>query len=165
MEKGLAQAALAWAAPEERNGRDYVLAGELALREHRWQAAEQHLTGALAFADGGAGVEPLLRLLLVQGRTERARQVRTHAATITDAAVALGLGEIDLAALLTSLALTRDRADLVAHCLLACCGTGFVDWRPLAGDERLARAAMLAALSDPALAPLARDRVAALVAA
>jgi hypothetical protein len=162
----LARAALACSDPAERRGADYALAGELALREGCWQAAEDAWTAALGFADGAACAEPLLRLCLAQGRLERAQQLGPFVDLPRDPAIALRLGNLSYAAALVAGDLARDHADLLAHCLLALVGQSpMVDWPRAEGAELANRADLLSLLREPALAPFARDRLEALVAA
>lgn len=162
----LARAGLACAAAGERHGADYALVGQLALQDHRWREAEDAWTAALAFADGASCAESLLRLCLAQGRAERATQVRAFVDRPSDPAIALRLGELGPAAALVATELVSDRADLLAHCLLALVGQSpMVDWPRVEGAELANRAELLSFLREPSLAPFARERLEALVAA
>lgn len=158
--------ALAATDPEDRNGADYALAGQLALQAGRWRMAEESWTAALAFRDGAGCAEALARLLLAQGRPDRALQVWNLVDAPQDPGLATRFQRVELAAQLVGEEILRDPADLLAHCALALAGeTVLADWPAAAGPELQNRAELLCLLHEPALAPFARERLEALRAA
>ena len=118
----LLTAGLASGGPDSRTGAAYAMAGDLALRAGQRRLAEQHWTAALAFADGGAAVEPLARLCLADGRSERAAQVYSLVQTPTDMGLALRFGQRtprSQAEVLARQRLEHDRTDLLGHLAIA----------------------------------------------
>jgi hypothetical protein len=104
-------------------------------------------------------------LCLCLDRDDRARQAFRLVPKPTDPALARWCGE-DLVALQRLAAdLEVDRADLLAHCVLAVAGQpSLTDWTPLTGPAAEARLALVSIVRDPALAPLAVPRVQQLLA-
>lgn len=114
--------ALAVAAPEHKNGADYALAGDLALRRGQLALAESHWTAALAFPDGRRAAEPLARLCLATDRPERALRVYALATDASDPALALRCGRLALADRLVKESNARDGGDLLTQVTLAVVG-------------------------------------------
>lgn len=157
--------ALAAATPEQRDGASLILHGELLLRAKRYLPAAQAWTAALAFADGAAVAERLLRLCLALERDERAQAVAGLVAKHTDAALAAWCGASDAARELLSRDVLADPADLATHCLLALSSeVPGADWPRVTGEELQQRLELLALLREPALAPFLEARVQALIA-
>ncbi len=155
--------ALAAADAEDRGGETWMLAGRLFARVHDWRRAEDAWTAALAFADGAAAAEPLARLCMAQGRSERALQVVQLVDTPGDAALVARYGSREAAAALLAGDLERDRADLLAHAALALLGEESPAPWPAADEAaRDGRLELLSMLHDPALGPLALERARAL---
>lgn len=155
--------ALAGADAEDRSGEVWALAGKLAAHRHEWTRAEEAWTSALAFADGRAAAEPLARLCMAQGRGERALQVVQLVDAPSDAALVARYGSLEAAAVLATADLERDRADLLAHAMLALVGEeSMAPWPAADEADRDGRVELLSMLHDPALGPLALERARAL---
>jgi hypothetical protein len=116
----LCSTAFAAADPEQRHGSDLLLAGRLASKLGRLPLAIDHFTAAITFPDGRAAAEPLARLCLANGHSERARQAYALVVAPTDGALALWAGNAASSKQLVAAALQRDGADLLAHVVLAC---------------------------------------------
>ncbi len=116
--------ALAAAAPEQRNGRSFALAGDLALRLGYQALAESHWTAALAFEDGRVAAEPLARLCFATDRRERAQQIYALAddTATTDPALALRCGNLAATERLTARSFAKNPADLLTHITVAVVG-------------------------------------------
>jgi TolA-binding protein len=148
--------ALEGADAEERTGTLYALAGRLAARAGDWAAATENWTAALAFADPRNAAEDLARLCFALGQDARAQKAFALSTSPTDPAMAMRCEQPLRALELTAVAIARDRADLLAHCLLAQAGQpALSDWTPLSGEAASERFELLALMHDPALAPLA----------
>ncbi|MCU0864207.1 MAG: hypothetical protein MUC36_10470 [Planctomycetes bacterium] len=144
---------------EDRNGALFALAGSMAARSGDWNTAYDHWTAASAFADSRGTAEDLARLCLGLGRDDRARQAFAVVANPTDPALALFCGQQMPALQRLAADLERDKADLLAHCVLALSGQpSLTDWQPLSGPAANERLQLVAILRDPALAPLALSR-------
>lgn len=152
------------AAPADRNGAAFGLAGRLARHLHLERLAEEHLLAALAFPDGRSAAEDLARLHLAHGRPERAVQVHAMVDSATDAALAARCGQTETGIDLATDAANADPADLVAQATLTALGKpGRGDWQ--AGDVPLTelRLELLALLQEPDLGPEALARAEALL--
>jgi len=161
----LASTGLAAASPEQRNGGGLLLAGDLALRAGQWQQAVSSWTGALAFEDGIAGAERLVRLCLALGRSERAAAVAGLVPAFTDPALAARCGRADAARDLVLADVQVDPYELGLACMLALHGQArLVDWSAVEGDELARRLELVACLREPALAAFTKARVEALIA-
>lgn len=162
-------AALAFAAPEQRTGAAYALAGDLALRAGSFRLAEQHWTAALAFADGAVAAEPLARLCLADGREERAKQVYALHQTPRDLGLALRFGQGGQRSAAENLArerLAADRTDLLGNIAIGLLSLPSAsDLKP--GPQPLVDALTkcLSLLAVPELAPAAVADAGALAAA
>jgi hypothetical protein len=161
----LLERALPAASPTERNGRHYGLAGTLAARQGDLVRAEARWLAALGFEDGVAVVEPLARLLLLQGREARARKVYALVDPPTDPALAARMGNFPIAAALVAQQLKQDPADLLVHATLATFGQfSLVDWvAATEPDLQNRRLELLSGLRDPALASLTLPRADAML--
>lgn len=164
--QSVAEHAVANTRPERRTGRLFALAGRCAARIGDLRVAEERLTAALAFADGQECAEDLARLCLCTGRPDRAQEVRD----VVVAPRALGLAlRFDPPAAITKLVaarLTEDPTDLAAHATMAALGEGSMsDWPRLTIAVLPTFAEVLALAEDGLLAPLAVERLSALVAA
>lgn len=143
-----------------RQGRDLVRAGAVAARLGAVRLAEERWTAALAFPDGRDAVEPLARLALLTGRTERCQQVLGAGDPPTSIGLALRLGDDPRAMQLADAALQLDAGDLIAHCARAMRGRpALVDWQRAVGDLGQLCSETLTALHDDALAGLAAPRL------
>ncbi len=161
----LASTAIAAATPEQRDGSGLLLTGDLALRVGNWQQAVSAWTGALAFEDGIAGAERLVRLCYALGRSDRAAAVADLVPAFTDPALASRCGRADAARDLVLASVQADPYELGLACQLALFGqAALVDWAAVEGDELGKRLELLACLREPALAPFAKARVEALIA-
>jgi hypothetical protein len=142
-----------------RTGVAYRLLGDLLARQQRWIACEEAWTAALGFADGHDAAADLARLCLLQGRIDRARTVAQLIETPQDPALAARLDHPDVAMVLLGDALLRDRADLLAHCLLALNGQpSLSDWAAATGAATQEPLAILSGLHSPHLAGLVLPR-------
>ena len=146
----LLERALPAAAPEERTGALFSLAGELALDAGDLTRAQARWLAAIAFSDGAAAAEPLARLLLLAGEEARAMQVYRLVKQPTDPALAARLGRSAEATRVVAQQLQRDPADLLVHATLATFGqVSLVDWAmptdPALQQQRLE---LLSALGD-----------------
>ena len=152
------------ALPEERNGRLYILSGELALANKDAVRAVSRWTAALGFVDGQQIAERLARLYLLLGDEERALQVYDVAKIRTDGALAARLGQPQVGGSLLAEALQRTPADLLTHAALATFGQPtMVDWKVAADNaQQTLRLELLAGLADPLLGYLCVPRAAAL---
>lgn len=152
------------ALPEERNGKLYILSGELALANKDAIRAVSHWTAALGFVDGQQIAERLARLHLLLGDEARALQVYAVAKTRTDGALATRLGQPQVGGALLAKALQRTPADLLTHAALATFGqTTMVDWKVAADiPQQTLRLELLAGLADPLLGYLCVPRAATL---
>ncbi|MCB9885178.1 MAG: hypothetical protein H6838_06770 [Planctomycetes bacterium] len=165
----LLSAGLASGGPDSRSGAAFAMAGDLALRAGQLRLAEQHFTAALAFEDGGAAVEPLARLCLADGRSQRAAQVYALLQTPTDLGLALRFGQRtprSPAEILARQRLEHDHTDLLGHIAVAALGL------PSAADLDLQAAPLLDSLFEvmalcdtPELVATAVPQAEALVAA
>ncbi len=154
---------LAIAAPPARTGTAFALAGRLACRQRLLHLAEEHWLAALAFTDGHPAAEDLARLLLAQGRSERAVQVYQLVETGTDAALAARCGAPERAVSLATAAVTSDAADLLAQATLAALGAkSRADWQTADQPTTELRLDLLALLQNRDLAPEAVERARAL---
>lgn len=163
--------ALPIAAPAARSGAAYALAGRLACHLRQLHIAEERWLAAMAFADGRPAAEDLARLLLAQGRADRALQVYDLLPQATDAALAARCGHPDQAAALAATAVAQDGADLLAQATLAALGKagerdpGRSDWQVTDAPATELRLDVLALLGDPDLGPEALTRARQLAAA
>ncbi len=150
---------LAHAAPEARTGSHFVAAGDLALRAGSRPLAAQHWTAALAFADGRSAVEPLVRLCLAEGQSERAQQVYGLVESPTDPALAVRFGlrtQRSPGELLARQRLAADRTDLVGNLVLVAIGLPAAAVLPPLEEPQLDSMLEAAALCDvPELAAAA----------
>lgn len=144
--------ALANADAEARNGRLFVLAGRLALRQGHLQQCVQHWTAALGFADGQIVAEPLARIALVTGDVGRAERLLQLVTAPTDGALLARLGLVAATATLVTLELVADRADLLAHATLATFGQpSLLDWQAVQDPLLSERLELLSGLREPDL--------------
>ena len=153
--------ALAEAQPDERSGKLYILAGDLALTHQDVVRAEAYWTAALGFADGVQIAERLARLHLLQDKEERALKVYSLATTKTDAALAIRLGFESVGQQLLAVSSKEQPANLLIHATMASIGQeALVDWgtAPDVTIQTL-RLTLLAGLADPLLAKLTMPRV------
>ena len=153
----LLERALPAAAPDERSGALFALAGELALDAGDPRRAESYWLAAVAFADGAAAAEPLARLLLLDGQARRAEKVYALVKQPTDPALAARLGRFAEAATVVAQQLQRDPADLLVHATLATFGqVSLVDWTaPTDPEVQQRRLELLSALREPRLSAAA----------
>ncbi len=152
--------ALAEALPEERTGKLYILAGNLALAHQDVVRAEAYWTAALGFADGVVIAERLARLHLLMDKEERALKVYALAGAKTDGALAIRLGYASVGRELLATALKEHPSDLLTHATLASLGQeALVDWG-IASDVTMQtlRLTLLAGLADPRLGMLTMPR-------
>ncbi|MBL8732587.1 MAG: hypothetical protein JNN13_09495 [Planctomycetes bacterium] len=162
---GLLEHALAIAAPADRDGATFALAGELNLAAGRPCAAEHHWLAALAFADGRIAAEPLARACLADGRIERALQVLLLTPAPTDAALTARLLGLPFAAGCVAQAFAAEPADLLAHGVMATFGQpSMLDWQPAAEAAQQERLELLSLLREPAFAGEALRRLRAMIA-
>lgn len=147
-----------------RDGKAFLLAGDLALRLGRLAAAERHHLAAVSFPDGVKGAETLARLLLARDQFERAGAAMRQADPVTDAALALRLGQTELGRKLATQAATRDASDLVSQLTVALCAQVAPtavgsDLRRLTDPQRERALEVLSLLQDDQLAPEALPRI------
>ena len=156
----LLERSMSAAAPEERSGALYTLAGDLALTAGDRIRAEARWTAALGFDDADAAAEPLTRLLLLNGDATRAERIYRLVNRPTDPALAARMGQPAAAAALLAKQLQSDPADLLAHATMASFGQpAMVDWVATADvDLQAARLELLSSLREPRLAPLTLAR-------
>jgi hypothetical protein len=147
-----------------RDGKAFLLAGDLALRLGRFASAERHHLAAVSFPDGVRGAETLARLLVARDQFERAAAAMRQADPVTDAALALRLGQAELGRKLATQAATRDASDFIAQLTVALCAQVApnavgVDLRRLTDPQRERALEVLALLQDDRLAPEALPRI------
>lgn len=145
--------ALAAAPAEERNGKLYVLAGDLALKQKDSVRAENYWMAALAFADGAHVAERLARLLLVLEKHDAAAKIYALTTAPTDPALAARFGLTQIASSLLGDVFRREPTDLLTHAALAMFSEApMLDWKPPTDEAvREARLTLVAGLRDPLL--------------
>ena len=158
--------ALPAALPEERNGRLYILAGELALANQDVFRAASSWTAALGFTDGQPVAERLARIHLLLNDEERALQVYAMVKSPVDGALAVRLGQPQIGGALLAQNLQQSPAALLIHATLSTLGQPtLVDWTAATSiDQQEARLELIAGLHDPLLGFLCAPRAQAILA-
>ncbi|MEC9048807.1 MAG: hypothetical protein VYA51_12415, partial [Planctomycetota bacterium] len=161
----LLELSLAAAAPSERTGALFLLAGDLALTAGDYTRAEARWTAALGFTGADAVAERLTRLLVLQGDLTRAARVYRLVDSVDDAALASLMGRPADAAAALARQLQQDPADLLAHATLAIFGQpAMVDWAaPTDPTLMTARLELISGLREPRLSALTLPRAEALL--
>ena len=156
----LLERALVVASPDERNGRLYALAGDLALQTGDLVRAEARWLAAISFADGAFAAERLARLLLLQGEEIRAAKVYRLVDSLTDPALGARMGRTVEAAALLAQQLQQDPTELLIHATLSTFGQPtMVDWTAPTDPRVLQqRLELLSGLREPRLATLNLQR-------
>ena len=156
----LLERALVVASPDERGGRLYALAGDLALQTGDLVRAETRWLAAISFADGAFAAERLARLLLMQGQSARAEKVYSLVDSMTDPALGARMGRTVEAAALLAQQLQQDPTELLIHATLATFGQPtMVDWTATTDPSVLQqRLELLSGLREPHLASLTLQR-------
>ncbi|MEY4674680.1 MAG: hypothetical protein RL148_2464, partial [Planctomycetota bacterium] len=140
-----------------RDGKAFLMAGDLALELGRLPVAERHYLAAVSFPDGTKGAETLARLLVARDQYERAAAAVRQADPVTDAALALRLGQSELGRKLATQQATRDASDLLAQLTVALCAQVApnavgVDLRRLTDPQKERALETIALLQDDRLA-------------
>jgi len=158
--------ALGDAAPAERSGAQFALAGDLAIRLGLVARAEEHWTAALGFDGGHVVAEDLARLLLVFDRDVKAARVYRLVQNATDPALAARFGRLDLATPLIGVVLQQDPVDLITQATLATFGQSpLLDWTVAPAELQTDRLELLACMRNPHLSGFCTPRAQALVSA